>query len=384
MQKRRKGMRGFYIGVALGLVLTTTGCLLGRGQEGSVSFAAAREVTVSIPVNLVTPADFTRDGAADLLVGHKNGDIAILLGGGNGAFGELGTARTNPLRTVIAGDFNGDTNTDAAWATRTIDLYLGNGTGNVFGSINIDFDTEAAATVDFNRDRFTDLVVVGGGSLTTQGVLGVLFTDTNGGQPTRRTYPVTQPTAVAIADFTGDGLFDIAVGDSSQATRRVIVFVAAPGGTWSQKETYTLGAGEIRGIAVSDFAGDRGLDLAVTGGPGKVEVLVGRGDGTFTMGESYTSDPGGGTAIQIIAVDLNRGGLADLVVLSQAANGQGTLTVLPRRTDTGFIDPVVLGRTDVGQAATTSVAVFDANNDGGPDIVLAAGGTKLSLFLATR
>jgi hypothetical protein len=358
--------------------MTASGCL-SPGHEGEVSFDAAREVSASISVNMLTAADFTRDGAVDLAVGNDDGDFAILLGGGNGRFAELGHAASNPIRTLIAADFNGDTATDLALFTRTIDIYYGNGTGNLVAALSANFDTVAAQPVDFNRDGAVDLAAVGGGSLTTQGVAAALFSSPSE-LPTARAYPVNLPTAVTVADFNGDGLFDIAVGDSSQSTRRVVILKAVGGAAWQQGEIYTLGAGEIRALAVGDFAGDRGLDLAVTGEAGKVDVLIGRGDATFTVGESYTSDPDGGTAIQLIAADLNRGGLADLVVLSRGTNGQGTLTVLPRRPDSGFLAPVVLGRSEVGQATIESMAVFDANNDGRPDVAL-AGGSKIALFL---
>jgi hypothetical protein len=374
-------MRGFHLGATLGLIVAASGCLK-PGQEGEVSFAAAREVSASIAVNMLTVGDFTRDGAPDLAVGNDEGDFAILLGRGNGSFVELGQAASNPLRTLIAADFNGDTNTDLALFTRTIDVYYGNGTGNFAQALSVDFDTVAAQPVDFNRDRAVDLAVVGGGSLTTQGLAAALFSNPSL-PPTRRTVTVNLPTAVTVADFNGDGLFDIAVGDSSQSMRRVVILRANPGGTWTTGETYALGDGEIRALAVGDFAGDRGLDLAVTGAAGKVEILVGRGDATFTVGESYPSDPDGGSAIQILAVDINRGGLADLVVLSRGANGQGTLTILPRDPDIGFLAPEVLGRSEVGQANIASVAVFDANTDGRPDIAL-AGGSKIALFFNER
>lgn len=378
-------MRGFrigaHVGAVLGLIVTGTGCL-GAGQEGEVSFGAAREVSASITANMLTVNDFTRDGAPDLVVGNDTGDFAILLGRGNGSFSELGQAVSNPLRTMIAADFNGDTQTDLALFTRTIDIYYGNGTGNLASALTIDFDTVAAQPVDFNRDGLVDLAAISAGTLTSQGLAAALFSNPSQ-PPSGRAYPVTQPTAVTVADFNGDGLFEMVVGDSSQGMRQVVILRANAGATWTRGETYTLGAGEIRAIAAGDFAGDRALDLAVTGVAGKVEILVGRGDATFTVGESYTSDPDGGTAIQLLAADLNRGGLADLVVLSRGANGQGTLTVLPRRPDTGFLEPEVLGRSEVGQATVASVAVLDANTDGRPDIAL-AGGSKIALFFNER
>lgn len=374
-------MRGFHLGATLGLVLAASGCLE-AGQEGEVSFADASEVSASITANMLTVGDFLRDGAPDLVVGNDGGDFALLLGRGNGSFVELGRAVSNPLRTLIAADFNGDSHTDVALFTRTIDVYYGDSTGSILEGLTVDFDTVAAQPVDWNRDRTVDLAAVGGGSLTTQGLAAGLFFSPSS-PPTRSTVAVNLPRAVTVADFNGDGLFEMAVGDSSQSMRRVVILRANSGGTWTQGESYTLGAGEIRAMVVGDFAGDRALDLAVTGAAGKVELLVGRGDATFTVGESYPSDPDGGTAIQLLAVDINRGGLADLVVLSRAANGQGTLTILPRHPDTGFLAPQVLGRSEVGQAHIASVAVFDANSDGRPDIAL-AGGSRIALFLNER
>jgi hypothetical protein len=104
------------------------------------------------------------------------------------------------------------------------------------------------------------------------------------------TFPVgVAPRAVTVADFNNDGKPDLAVVNTgSQGS--VSVLLGNGSGSFQPAVTTDIlnsgaGQGGAHSMAVGDFNGDRLLDVAVntSGTPTNpaVEVLLGRGDGSF-------------------------------------------------------------------------------------------------------
>jgi hypothetical protein len=133
------------------------------------------------------------------------------------------------------------------------------------------------------------------------------------------------------------------------------------------KTDYAVGSNP-RGIVSTDFNGDGVADLAVANsGNASVSVLMGRGDGTFGSPNSIAVSP---NPSEIIAVDLNNDNIPDLAVAAQ-----GAITILYMHTDgsaTRF-DYQVNG-------TVTSVTTADFNRDSKPDIAGAVGGNVLVLL----
>ena len=102
---------------------------------GNVSFALGSTITMpsgSAP-NALAIADFNNDGLPDIAVGSfSTGNIYLLLNQGNGTFSSPTTiASPGGANTpdLIAGDFNGDGNTDVAAVdstTKTVSVLYGN------------------------------------------------------------------------------------------------------------------------------------------------------------------------------------------------------------------------------------------------------------------
>ena len=115
---------------------------------------------------------------------------------------------------------------------------------------------------------------------------------------------------VVTADFNGDGELDLAVTEFISG--QVQILLGKGDGTFQLFQTYP--ACSAHGLASGDFNGDGILDLAVAdAGCGQVSILLGNGDGTFTEGGSFSTGGGATFAPYSVAVgDFNSDGKLDL------------------------------------------------------------------------
>ena len=169
------------------------------------------------------------------------------------------------------------------------------------------------------------------------------------------------PTGIATADFNGDGKLDLAVANSIDGT--VTILLGNGDGTFTLKSTPTAGSG-ANWIAAGDFNEDGKLDLAVansgSSGVGGVTILLGNGDGTFTTGASLTTGDG---PFSIVTADFNKDGHLDLAVSN--ANSD-TVTVL-LGTGTGTFS---FGSTPAVGTQPQVLVVGDFNEDGNLDLAV--------------
>jgi hypothetical protein len=156
--------------------------------------------------------------------------------------------------------------------------------------------------------------------------------------------------SIAVADLNGDGKPDIVAVNPSNNT--VDVLLGKGDGTFQAQEAYTVGNFPTS-VAVGDLNGDGHADLVVTNATdGTISVLLGNGDGTFQPRRTFSVG-----ASYVVIGDFNGDGKLDLAVPGGIllGNGDGTF-----QTELPFS----------GISGISSLAVGDFNHDGIPDLAV--------------
>jgi sugar lactone lactonase YvrE len=177
------------------------------------------------------------------------------------------------------------------------------------------------------------------------------------------------PTAIAVADFNGDGIPDMAVANDHDGT--VTILLGNGNGTFEQAASSPITVGSSpSSIAVGDFNGDGVADLAVAQMGGSVTILLGNGNGTFT--EASGSPIAFSDAPDCVVVgDFNGDGKADLAVIgaNEAESTSSSLAILLGNGN-GTFTPVSGGPITINDDSI-SMALADFNGDGNPDLAVA-------------
>ena len=132
---------------------------------------------------------------------------------------------------------------------------------------------------------------------------------------------------VAVADVNADDRPDVAV--TNFWTHTVGVLLANGDGTFRPAVTYSPGGANPTAIAIADVSGDGHPDLVVGIWSGGIAVLLGDGDGTFQPAVRYAT--GGVQVSDVIVADVNLDAKPDLIVANFGSvvgtllgNGNGT------------------------------------------------------------
>lgn len=276
----------------------------------------------------VTTADLNRDGKLDLVVINNGGSsYSVLLGGGDGTFRAAVTTATTfafPRQAAIA-DFNADGIPDMAITSgaASTEIWLGKGDGTFTAGTSYPSggSPTAIATADMNADGKADLIVLDN---VTSGVF--VFLGKGTGQFTALP-PVVVGTpsggaegVLVVAELNGDGRPDVITG--TLVSKVLTVALNKGDGTFGMPTSVAFGSGALRSssIVVADFDGDGRYDIAIADNQlNMVAVVAGKGDGTFQPYSLFALNAG---VSQIVAADVDLDGKTDLIAT------QGAISVL--------------------------------------------------------
>jgi hypothetical protein len=250
---------------------------------------------------------------------------------------------------------------------------------NASGSpLTVGTNPQAIAVGDFNGDGKLDLAVANLnyiGDHVTNGNVTVLLGNGDGTFTPTAASPATgpDPNSIAVGDFNRDGKLDLAV--VNQGSNNVTILLGNGDGTFTPTAASPATGPDPNSIAVGDFNGDGKLDLAVVNqGSNNVTILLGNGDGSFTPAPS--SPAIAYYPWSIVVGDFNGDGRLDLAVANSAnnnvtillGNGDGSFTPTPSSPATG--------------PEPRSVAVGDFNGDGKLDLaVVNVGSNNVTILL---
>jgi hypothetical protein len=340
---------------------------LGSGIAGFRFNAIQTPATGQVPTT-VRAADFNGDGIVDLVT-ENQGDrsLTLLLGKGDGTF----TASTIPginlvLYTVNTADFNGDGKADLvvfAQDNTSPTVFLGNGDGTFTAVANPTGPNgpPGPTTIgDFNNDGLPDIVVANYN-------LGTVTLFLGNGDGTFRT-PIqiavgSGPGDLTTADFNGDGNLDLAVANSQ--SYNVSVLLGRGDGTFTMAATSPFVNNVAISVASGDFNGDGKPDLTV-GTYGEALVWLGNGDGSFTVASNAPLPPGTSSQVFVAVADFNRDGIADI---AEGNYGTGKAAIILGKGDGTFTLSTAIAQLPPTIGGFLS-AVTDLNGDGVPDIAI--------------
>lgn len=385
----------FFVGERFPVTLSLLSTSLGSTNVGaavtSTTFARTDFAVGANPVAVVAQ-DFTNDAQKDLAaVNHDDSTVSILINQSNGNFApatgspiQLGTNEQGP--TAIASDIF--RLTDTTHLVQPADLVIANGTSNtvsvLLGSDNFDgtfaeaagspftvgTNPSAVVIADFDGDGFKDFAVANQGDNTISVFKGdglggfTQFPNSPFALPTTEKGPIAMTTGV----FDSSGKPEIAVLNA--ATQNIGIFQASFDNTFTGTFTETSGSPIATGInpvafAAGDLTADGFADFAIINqSANAITVLLNDGTGVFTQAVGSPL-PSAGTPAGVAIADFTNDGLGDIAFTN---NGSATLGVYASLGSGEFSQGIELSVPPGPLALTTA----DLNGDGLPDAILTA------------
>ena len=360
--------------------------LFGNGK-GSFSHTLKLSTGIGTYPSAVAVGDFNRDGQGDIVVGHgRSSSIMLLLGNGNGTFSMsewFVFGADYPTFSIVTGDLNNDDRPDVVATTGNTEyvaVLLGDGNG-AFGNVtNYPVGSgfaELVVLAKFNDDEWLDMAIINYGTTEHSILLG----QGNG------TFAASIPFSIgdnsgansfASGDFDEDKRMDLAVVDSTGHT--VAILLGNGDGTFQPVTTFGFDhLSSARSIVVDDFNRDYHSDIAVTDiDSNSVFVFLGYGNGTFAKPISHDGKADS-SLNAILACDLDNDNQRDIVLANSATDDISVLMGHYRMT---YQNSTVYSTGSASQPIF--IVIGNLNRDNRTDMVVVNSGTKeLEIYLGS-
>jgi len=239
--------------------------LVGGMALGQISLFSGEVFQTANRPELVTTADFNRDGRADLVVSNPGSNkVSVLLGGTNSTFSQkVDLTLMRRVTRVSTGDLNCDGRADLAMADRfgnSVFRMIGNGDGT-FGeqeTYSVAAGPRDVAIGNFDGRHGNDVVTV---SATTAQATVLLNRGGSLGFDRLGDFSVgSAPMRVLAADLNGDGLDDIVALNSSTDGPNNVAVLLNTGGGFGLATQYPVGL-DAQDMAIADFNHDGAFDI---------------------------------------------------------------------------------------------------------------------------
>ncbi len=243
------------------------------------------------------------------------------------------------------------------------------------------------AVADLTNDSSVDLIGTVGFTVQGSNIVGSLINNGkgvfhHGGPIAFNELPDIPVTTNIVGDFNGDGNQDLlyVVGNVFQSTPAKLDISFGKGdGTFTPGPifgSFGLLGPEAPDLAVGDFNQDGTLDIAVD--LGTIEMFLGNGDGTFTLGKS---SPGGNCGNYALA-DFNGDGKLDILCSgTDLIDTYFALQIMFGNGDGTFQRPKIIVGNPTSGLFVTEFLVGDFNSDGSPDVAYTTDSGQIAIIL---
>lgn len=255
--------------------------------------------------------------------------------------------------------FTGSTPLTVAFSRPTTSFTLGPSFAS--GGTN----SKGIVVADFTSDGLPDIAVANG----TSDTIAVFVNDGTG------TFTTTPPIVTTLAlpplgalvsgDFNGDGMTDLVVSTNDGTTQAAYILLGKGDGTFQAPVQIPNVNGFNQAVA-TDLNGDAHLDL-IFAQNGGITVALGNGDGTFSSVNTLSGGSTPGNYQGLTVADFNKDFNSDIVAVDHDASPMGALVFFPGKGDGTFGTPTV---SQLDAVSPVSVASADLNSDGNRDLLV--------------